>query len=378
MDSLRSLPRYNWMTSFLTSQGWEKMDEGHLGSLWRVPGRHEENDAFVLPRAMERDAGLAESVLTRVASVNGTPLARTLELVTFGRADVIDLRVTGESVGSGWIPFGSASAVVRKIRDAFRASATTAFGIKSDLRGNYSNLGDAVLDGAQMAHTRDGSFIFPVMVRLPEPDVLPDNAGELPYERVFAESNERRVTRTFAEAVSAITRVVADKEPTEIRGSDVSNVVPAGVSRQLCVALAELMSDKHIETVSTTFNWAPDGPKSESLPISLELKSSQAAGFTRAAEVLRQQVSPTVDLYSGRIVQMSVDEDVHHLTLQTVRQRRQSRIQIRVSKREHDEAAPWYLEGRTVLAEGALRRGGGSWFMDRPARLDLLENLYLP
>lgn len=365
------LPRYSWVADYLREiEQWQLLGEGQQGSLWESPVGD-----FVVPRALDGDPDLAVSVINRISAVVGRPNAETRDDIVFGSADIIDLRVDGPTVGRGWISFELAAAVLVKSYAAFRAAATTAFGPKPEIH-RYSVLGDEVVESAQMAHTRDGSFIFPIIVRLPRRRADDQQSVAGIREAELTEPKERRVTRTFAEALGALGELLPSASDDSLNARSLPELVRAGASRQFCLALARLLSDAHVERVTADFRWAKNGPPSSTLPKRTHLTKLQVDGLKSAANLLRNASDPSLDLYTGKIVSMSAGEvasDPHYLRLQTVRRCRLVMIDIRVDGQTHDDAEPWYLSGQTVSVRGKIRRQSNGWVMDSPVGLSPLD-----
>ena len=100
-----------------------------------------------------------------------------------------------------------------------RSSATTAQRARAQIGGNFSKIGDDIVEAARIGHTIEGSYIVPLMVPLTDPEEddpsTPPITG-LEQERADLEPPERRVTRTFAEALTAVSKIVVEpaREPT--------------------------------------------------------------------------------------------------------------------------------------------------------------------
>jgi hypothetical protein len=118
-----------------------------------------------------------------------------------------------------------------------RATATTSRTPKARIRGNYSKAGDEIANGARLAHTEEGSYILPVLMPIPEAPEQPEDlwsADGSELERAIPESAERRVTRTLAEALTAVSRLVVEpaRDP---RQAEVGALIAAGASHELLV-----------------------------------------------------------------------------------------------------------------------------------------------
>jgi hypothetical protein len=355
MESGRIRPRAAWVETFLSNRGWTKLGAGSAGSLWGGPDVEE----LAVPASVDHDHKVANSLISRISVATGMPFADVFDGIIYGAADVIDVHVTGAGIGGGWIPWKSAEKVVGRGRDAFRAAGTTAMGMKPEIKGNYSRLADGIIDNAQLAHTGDGSFVFPIIVRLP---ASPTEHGE---------PMERRITRTFAQSLQAVHHLIAPKDSLALRTGDSAEWVHAGVSREFCSALGEILQDQRISDLTMHFRWASAGPGATSLPRSLSFASGQAPSVLRAADLLRGEREQYSDHYSGRVVGRSAETDgFHALSLQTVRRGHVTTLEIRISEQEHALAADWSARHETIVVEGAVRQGPGrSWIMDKPVQL---------
>lgn len=68
------------------------------------------------------------------------------------------------------------------------------------------------------------------------------------------EPEERRATRTMAQALSAIKNRIV--EPARAPGpSVIPDLVIAGVSREMITALHQLITDDHVSTFDASFRW---------------------------------------------------------------------------------------------------------------------------
>jgi hypothetical protein len=360
MGTRRILPQVAWVETFLSGRGWTKLGEGPAGSLWGGPGA----DELAVPASIDNDHEVATSLISRISSATQLSFEDVFDGIVYSAADVIDMRVSGAGIGGGWIPWKSAEKIVGRGRDAFRAAGTTAMGMKPEIKGNYSRLADSIVDSAQLSHTNEGSFVFPIIVRLSSP-MLEQGTGS------GSEPIERRITRTFAESLKAVHNLIAANDAPTLHLRDTAEWVKAGVSRELCSALGEILQDQRISRVTTDFRWATAGPEPGSLPESLSFDSGQAISVLRAAELLRAERELYADHYSGRIVGLSGEADEFCvLILQTMRRGYAIRLEVRVAEQEFDLAAGWCARFQTIVVEGAVRQGPGrSWIMDKPLQL---------
>ena len=241
------LPSTQDIRVYLSYEGWTEHPPGVAGSLWT-------KDATTLAVPDIQDPRITDSLVMRLAQLSNRPQAELSFDVKYYATDVTDFRAANDQMDLESIPLDSAIAIVEGVRMLLRSSGTTAFRTQGDLKGRYSRIGDNVMRSAHMAHTRQGSFIIPVLVRLPPEPARPSYPMDLLEDEDVAppEPAERRVTRTLAQALSAVDKAIVQPavEPTM---DDLHKAVQMGVSRELCVALHNVLEEPVIGELDASF-----------------------------------------------------------------------------------------------------------------------------
>jgi hypothetical protein len=178
--------------------------------------------------------------------------------------DVTDFRATSSVVRGDRTAAEAGSSLFSGAWKILRSSATTARGAKIAISGNYSAPGDKAIEGAMFAQTEPGSYVLPLMVpiRRPLPDVSWEEDAQTAlltddfFETTGEESEERRVTRTMAQAMTSVYRTLIEpsKEPTS---QAINEAVMAGASREMVKALHDIVSEETVAGLDVRFSWAP-------------------------------------------------------------------------------------------------------------------------
>ena len=356
------------LVRYLAATGWIRPDEvGAVGGLWRHP-----SSDYLLPVPNDLDAeGIDWQVITeRLAMVEGAAVSDVVTRLERQTVDIANLRAANDFAIRDSIPYAAGVTLVQSGWTMLRASATTSLGAKARIR-TYSKTGDELITTARMAHTRRGSFIIPILLPIPDPKPDEKKAKEPPlpgmdgttYE---AEPMERRVMRTFAEALAAIDvlTVQPEKEP---RPSTDHELVRAGVSHQFINALHRVLTETAVNEFSANFEWAPVGTP----PQGLREIAIPAAARDRIEEVARRlKTSPAprvAEEFSGPIrgVARDPDADTGLVTVQTTRNGHLANVSVRVSAGVLDKAWQWARDRKTVVVNSTVRRTSDGLMADK-------------
>ncbi|WP_342373495.1 hypothetical protein PCC79_08015 [Propioniciclava soli] len=270
------------LSLYLASHGWESpRDPGAAGRLWD----HEATDLSVaVPHEVQVGSLDWRSITTRLAEVERVTVDEVIADIMLMSTDVANLRVANDLVITDTIPYGAGTATMQGAWRIFRCCATTSVKVRVQIRGNYSKDADEIAGTARMAHTKRGSFIIPLLLPVSEP--VPIDEGLV--DTAPPEPVERRVMRTFAEALTKVHEVVVVPE-REPRPGDALSLIFAGVSAELATALHHVLSDEVVAEFGAVFQWAPmAGPQ----PENLGGVSIPAAAAPRVEAVERCSVRP--------------------------------------------------------------------------------------
>lgn len=381
MGEVYTVPSVADLRAYLRLRGWVEQAPGPAGVLWV-------KDGVRVGVPSELDDDLARGVVERLARAEQRSPRAVADGVRYLRYDVTHLRAANDYRIVDKIPLDTASKIIASARAMLRATATTARWERAQIGGSYSKRGDDVVRDAFMGHTERGSFIIPVLVPIPEPaepDIHQLTLDHDPHDRAEvhsapAEPFERRVVRTFAQSMQAVHDVVV--EPARVPATDqMHELVYRGVSREFCVALANVLGESAVAEFETHVEWAPTVQAPTTMPQSITIDADAVDLVKAVAEKLRQHKITPRQVFSGTIVQLRhdhFDDPFGEIAISTVRRGRQSEVRVRLPMARYREAWDWHYAGRAVLVEGAVRRTPGRpSIVDDPIRCYPVDDLFL-
>ncbi|MCT2221891.1 hypothetical protein [Dietzia cinnamea] len=342
--------------SFLASTGWLPPEQvGDRGGLWLDP-----SSQFLLPvpNDLSKEGVDWNMVVERIAQVRGTSVEEVVRDIERQSTDVVELRAANDIAIGGSISYLAGSVLVQSGWTMLRSTATTSLGPRARIR-NYSKVGDELVASARMGHTREGSYIIPILLPIAEPVI--EQVTEEPFQGMEIseppEPPQRRVMRTFAEALGTLDAVVIQPEQ-EPRGSIDAELVRSGVSSQFASALHRILVQESVAEFSAEFDWAPVGgpapkvPKSVVIPVAASERVGNVAQRLKSHAVPREEqqlVGPILG------VQRDHDADTGSVTVAVVRNHRPVTVAVNVSADTLDDAWGWARDRRTVVVNSKIR-----------------------
>lgn len=375
------VPNLRLVWDYLALTGWSRLSDGPAGTLVTNGSQR-----IGIPR--NDDESLIRGVVERVAAAESVPVADVTQKIRYLHFDVAYLRAANDFRITDTIPLEAAAAIISSARTMVRATATTARGLRGQI-GKYSTAGDAVLRDTLMGHTEKGSFVIPVLVPIPLADSQSEHHDgqteqptleDLDVHRAPPEPFERRVTRTFAQSMGAIQTLVV--EPANDPTSDqIHELVYRGVSREFCVALAQILEQSAVAEFGASIAWTPTVPAPSTLPNNIKIDADAADLVTRVAVKLRQSKIEPTTVFSGTIVELRHEsgDRFGEIAVATVRGGHQSEVRVRLPFERYAHAWEWHRAGQSIIVEGRVRRSPGKpLIVDRPDRCEPVEMSRLP
>jgi hypothetical protein len=298
-----------------------------------------------------------QRLVERVAQVEDATTEDVRQRIAARLVDIANLRAANDIVIRDTIPYHAGVTMVRESYGMLRAAATTSLGARAHIRGRYRRRADEIAERARMAHTKRGSFIIPIHIPIPEPEPVVDG---LPGDefRVAPESEERRVMRTFAQALAAVDELAV--KPEQEPGSDaIHDLIRAGVSHEFGAALQRVLAEEAVTEFSATFRWATGVPAPPSTPTTISVPSAAAERVRTVAMRLKTEAgSRRTEYLTGPIVGVHRDPETQSGTVvvQATRSARLANITVNVSPEIVDTALDWMKARETMSIESKVHR----------------------
>jgi hypothetical protein len=363
------LPSMQDIRFYLTNEGWNQRPPGPAGALWT------RDDATIAVPEVD-DPMLSSLVVVRLAQLSRKPREEIAAEVKYYATDVTEYRAANDRMDLESIPLSSALTIIDNVRRIIRVCGTTAFRPRGDLKAHYSPIGDSVWRSARMAHTKKGSFIIPVLLRLSiaaQPD-----ARQKIIEVATPETFERRVTRTMAQALRAVEQAIVEPG-TEPSMDRLHTAVEMGVSRELCVALHKLLKEPIVGELDTTFHWAPAVQASARAPRQVSIPAESRDLIDMAAKKLRNVRDQSARTMTGTIVGLRhIDRTPFgEITISTTRDGRSAEVTIRLPYEDYLPTLDWHRDRRVLIVEGEVEGGRGHrLYVEQPTRCEPIEDLF--
>lgn len=353
------------VTAELVRRKWIKERTSNRAALWTLP---ESSAELYVPHKLERDTLEWAGVMERIAAPakeNPRDIERAIEHRNY---DFMRFRVdaSGES-----IPLESAATVINSAFGMIRAAATASRRPTQSIK-SYTKAGDEIAAQARLGHTEVGSFIFPVLLHIDQPEP-PEQAMLEGVDQVVPESDERRVTRTLAQALDAIERQIV-RPGTEPTRQTLLPVVYAGGSKELLNKVAIALAEPDISFLETSFIWASAEPASQNLPRSVAIPAESRQLVTAAARILAEPNQDPIRVLVGPIIRIEhvKGELFGEIVIQAPGPSggRRSRVEMQVRSEQLGVLHDWMHGGTTVIVRGKVQT--------RPGRYAFLEGIAVP
>ncbi|MFZ2243061.1 MAG: hypothetical protein WAV90_26490 [Gordonia amarae] len=352
-----STPLHDRVIRYLAASGWRKPEEkGAAGELWVHPAS---KFTLPIPYQLDRDSGDWAVIAERLALIEDVPVTTITVRFTEQPMDVVNLAAANDIRVKDTIALEAGVTLVQSYWTMLRSSATTAMAPRGYIT-TYRKSGDDLIAGARLAHTRRGSFIIPILLPLSDPPPDPEPKQDpIPGVSVTAEPEplERRVMRTFAEALAAIDTVVVQpaKEP---QAKVMPELVRAGVSHQFANALHRVLAEQTVSEFSAAFDWAPVGETpTTARKVAIPSEADELVRVVVAR--LKERAPSRVDeQFVGPIrrVERDPDAETGSVTVQSIRNGRPANVTVRLSPELLDQAWDWARDHRTLVVNSKVER----------------------
>lgn len=357
--------------AWLTANGWHQESEGRGGWMW-VNTELDRNVGVV--RNLDSDKQAREGLVIRLADAHGRDVSEVRRELEFWGIDVTYVRAANDVVIADTIPLTAGAAMTESARLMFRSAASAALRLRPVIKGGYSKIGDAVADSVRMGHTIKGSYIIPVEVRVgdPEPaekEEAPEGADQEPLTgwdtATTVESLERRMTRTFAQAMAAVHEEIVERERLP-QGEALLRLVSQGVTAEFVDAVARVLDHSAVAQLDTTFRWAQAQPAPKDVRETVAIPSAAKDKIRRTGAELRSGKLPRAEVFTGPVVRVAHEPEEHTtgFAIRTVRGGRLCRIEA-VTTIPVAEVTQWMRDGTTVQLQGTVERGSGGLYIPK-------------
>lgn len=350
------------LRAYLRTNGWTKTGVfGDRGDVYEQTGMTSE---IVAP--VSSDLGDYGTRILQIADILGDAEARdsfaVLRDISLAAVDLI--RVRAHAVEDRSVPLDAGLTLVAMAREALLAAACAADRPQRAYRSGSNRKATDYLKQVRLGHTEGGSYVITLLSPVPPLlEVLQTEA----FPEIAAEPYPRQVTRMFARGVVA-TREALDLADRDEGIGAFDDRVSAGVSANLCSAIAGLLSDR--ERVGIGVSWALTRP-SPARRRTVTFRRREGPVLAEASRVLRDRQDRPSERISGYVRALRRESDAHQgrVTVKAVVDGALTSVQVEFPPRDYTRIVEAHDKRLDITLDGDLIRVGQRWHLENPRNL---------
>jgi hypothetical protein len=340
--------------SWLRSHDWERLNPAaKLGALWR---RGEVEVLVPLQTdAVDFSRRWNELLLSLSTVHNISPSALADDFLHQG-SDVSEWSAAHPNLIDNTIPVSALHTLTGTVQSSYIAAANSTLSPRGYFGHSIPHQARRAADMARAGQTREGSYVIPVISRLPL--TKPDREGTLQLD-VALQPYKRQVMGTLASALTIVHELAVQSARKPSR-SAINDSVREGVSHELCSALADSLETPSIGQISVSFKWARalpwDRPEAQvSFPAEARALVRGMADDLKGSPVVGEQRLVGFVSHFGR----GEEDELGRVTLRAMLGGSERSIRLFLSDEQYHTAGEANLNRRTVYVRGNMERTSG-------------------
>lgn len=341
------------VAEWLGLHGWRRV--AHLGEIAeRWQGESNQVTVPMLESSPDFALRWAE-MLDQLSRTLDTDPAGVMLAVTKAGSDVAEFRATGQIDDS--LPLGDAATFIDSVRRWMQASANSALQPRSYFGHSVPDAAREHARKVRMGQTRRGSYIVPVISRLPilSPD---DDDDAVLFDEVSYQPFARTAMLRLAEGLGTLRDLTHG--PTAPSRSKITEAVGAGVSSELCEAVANTLETESISGLEISFNWAERLPVANA-PRVMSLEEDAVEVIRQVENILKGEPVVGRQTVTGYVKRLDrgEDDEVGRVTLRILDNDKARNVTIELNDDDYHVAGEANTERKMVSATGILHRTPG-------------------
>ena len=344
------------VADWLAKHGWSETGRlNDIASHWETDGH-----GVVVPLlASSPDFDLRwREMLDGLAHALDTDPEGVLLAVTKAGSDIAEFRAGGEGRIDDSIPLGDAAVLIESVRRLLQASANSTLQPRSYYGHSLPDAAREHARNVRMGQARRGSYIVPVISRIPilEP---PDDADDaVLFEEVAFQPFARSAMLRLAEGLTMLRELTQGS--AKVTRSAITESVGAGVSSELCDAVASTLETESIASLDVSFSWA------ERLPLAsphdhIAFARGAAPSVREVANILRGEPLVGRQTFVGYVKRLDrgEEDEIGRITLRALDNDKARNIFMDLNDDDYHVAGEANTDRRMVSATGVLHREPG-------------------
>jgi hypothetical protein len=359
---------------YLSSRGWQAEPAAPSGkaTIFRFPNQPDAE--VLLPRTRDcADYALRMGdVAQMIAAVEQRPIREVLVDLSGPPADVIRFGILAPEASLGNLPLDEGIRLVQGAREILLAAACSAHHPQPFYpRQSFKEAMD-FLATCRLGQTERGSFIATILAPVPP---LLEPPSLFPHDQHLTVATEPYARRVTLRLMSSL-QVVRDYIRTG-KHEHILQGVEAGVSANLCEAIASVKPPGDQSTLQIRISWARSRANvPPDLPQKVDFSQAALPIIEEVARRLRQRATPKLDRIEGFVVALKGETTLlegfeGNVIIRAVISGQSARVQLTLNKSDYAKACDAHRDARRVAVSGVLHRGAKAFELLHPQNFEV-------
>jgi hypothetical protein len=279
------------LIDYLKDRGWTVMEsEPDIAVLRKLLDDQEEEIVLPKDRTYVDYHQRIQEAIQYLAKQEHSSVREIIEEVLLQKWDVLRIRIRGERIGSGCIPYLDKGIIEEGVRKVLFAAARSVRDPKPYFKRLYSAAAEQWMNKCRSAVPEAGSYIL--TLRLP----LEKDSEDLPFSRRVAEY----LMKSLGKLIELSEKADFLDEKEEFR-----------LNANLCLGLAEMKPDESPINFDFDMKWSSEIPVTDQIPAKVEIQDRHFPSIVRIGQKLKPQTEVNHDLFIGKVLTLHGEADEH-------------------------------------------------------------------
>lgn len=355
--------------AYLRQSGWQHT---RSDSHWSWFQRDGYGTAIELEVPLRLEAGdyprAARTLLENLSKLEQRDAAQILRDVKAVALDIVRIGIVSAATRDGRIPVEAGHRVFEASRDLLLAAACAVHQPRAAFPNNKTVEAKELVRNARFGRSEIGSYV--VTIECEVPPSLGDHAGDDADQPI-----ERRTSERLAAAISALGEATRESASS---GSfaPFEAVVRAGVSANLCEAIATILQATEADSIWTTLSFASSRPRRAPPPQRVEFHQASVGVLREAARRLRASATYAAFELSGIVKTLTSSDPATggEVVLSSEIEGGWRRVAMQVGAETYARAIRAHEQRETVRCIGDLVRVGRVWTLQNPREFEAIPD----
>jgi hypothetical protein len=355
---------------YLMARGWQSRKRTAMYSTWAAPlDSPAAAQLFVPLSSKPRDfEDRLQELVTTLATIQHEDRDALVTNLRYATADLVRIRLVSPRVGPGELPIGDGAELFEGAREMMLAAACATINTRPSFGPTKPRQALDYLDQVRLGQTERGSYVVTVISDVAPPTqqhLVPDDAAviDVPFERHVT----TKLVRALSAASDAATAVLAD----ESGYGAFDQAVEAGVSANLCAAIATMGAGRAAANLQVNLEWASSRPPVPGAPSRIAFEPAALPVLKDAVTHLRQLGPFDNELVEGFVSRLTRgnEDEIGTIVIDGEARGERRNVHVELPDEQYALAVDAHRNRRPVHIRGTLFKRGRSWVLSDPGQL---------